>query len=64
MDLELAEPAAEFYMPLIRKLLPAKDDHDVVVECALDLPERRIVDVPRQIKDDFGPASRIAFLDR
>jgi hypothetical protein len=52
MDFELSEPRAEFDVPLVGKLLSAKDDDNIVVEDALDLAESRIVDVPREIEAD------------
>ena len=61
---ELSEPRAEFDVPLVGKLLSAKDDDNIVVEDALDLAESRIVDVPREIEADFRAAARTALLHR
>ena len=64
VDFELSEPGAEFDVPLVGQLLPAKHDDDIVVEGALDLAECRIVDVLREIEVDFRAAGRAAFLHR
>ena len=64
VDFELSEPRAELDVPLVCKLLSAKDDDNIVVEDALDLAECRIVDVLREIEADFRAAGRTAFLHR
>jgi CheY-like chemotaxis protein len=63
VDLEFAEPAAEFDMPLVRQILSPEDDNDVFVEGAFDRPERRIVDVLREIESDLRTAGSTAFRD-
>src|ERR1700687_3779997 len=64
MNLQLAESAAEFDMPLIRQVLPEKDAHEVVVKGALDFADPRIVDVTCEIEGDLRTASSTAFRDR
>ena len=64
VDFELSEPRAEFDMPLVGKLLSAKDHNNIVVEDALDLTECLIVDILREIEADFRTACRAAFLYR
>ena len=64
VNLQLAEPAAEFDMPPIRQVLPAKDDDDVVVKGALDFAEPRTVDVTREIEGDLRTARGTALDDR
>src|ERR1700751_3045242 len=64
VNFELSEPRAEFDVPLVGKLLSAKDDNNIVVEDALDLAECRVVDVLRKIEADFRTAGRTTFLNR
>ena len=64
MGFELSEPRAELDVPLVCQLLSAKDYDNIVVEDALDLAERRIVDVLREIEADFRAAGRTAFPHR
>ena len=58
---ELSEPRAEFDVPLVRQVLSAKDDDEVVVKSSLNLPECRLIDVLCQIAGNLGAASSTAF---
>src|SRR5271166_1223582 len=64
MNFQFSEARAELDMPLVRQLLVAKHDDDVVVEDALDLAECPVIDVLREIEADFRAAGRAAFLHR
>jgi hypothetical protein len=63
MNLELAEPPAEFDVPPARELLITEYDNDIVVEGALDFAKGPVIEVAPEIKDDFRAACRAGLFD-
>ena len=49
VDLQLAEAAREADLLRLGQLLPAEKDHAMLVECVVDLPEGRVVDLPGEV---------------